>query len=766
MIFSNIIFEATVSEVSYDTATCTLNPLSANPDSEKISNVPLDYKAGSGNSGIFASLKRGTRVIAMHTSGAGIESTVIACRLPKREQLPGNFRSSSGNVPVGTVAYPEMVDGRLVIQGATGSKISLLEDGDISINSIGGSGIYFRSQNTKHSYTLISEDASSFTNAGRTISGAVRRITGAERNLLLGPDRNQEPMFADSFYAKNADDIGFFRGSLPLKVSIGNRKRNPVLAEYRQVINEFVTDSMFTGFDNEVDRIKNNIRLNQDSETYKRNREPGNTLHLAEHELIEIIGGNVVDINGRVLDLNYNVLSYGEANDRVPKTQVDVSYDQAKRISRRGIGWHFQLSTNTISSDLSTSDTNFIFDIDKEGMLKVNIPASSDTGNIPFPSKANFLGLNDQVEIEYSNPTELEPIPVTLRDANGEVVYPDRNSQGGNTHRGTGIRFENSIGNPYFSSGSDGFIESVRVNTTKYHNMYAAAERLIANRIVRVNPPDIGNKKNGRYLPSDLSNTLPFEIHSPDQLILGENINDPSTSETLSAFPKFMSTVVVDPGSPAIFPGGDTVVAGVLYPDNDDNLPQSNLFTSSRSGDNIEAQLEDEISRVGGKSAHLDLGGSIEASIGADNADRKSIMLDTEGSLISWLGKDLNNRSMVLQTDGDMLINVGGSYSGEDPDNRTMNVGRLEIRVNLTDKGFVATQFADGDNPGADSDFIISISEEGFVIGGMKSGVPMIIRNEGPLVLESSSGDVTLKGTQVKTIEAKGKSTTQKVSGR
>lgn len=124
------------------------------------------------------------------------------------------------------------------------------------------------------------------------------------------------------------------------------------------------------------------------------------------------------------------------------------------------------------------------------------------------------------------------------------------------------------------------------------------------------------------------------------------------------------------------------------------NPPYSNGFNSAITGDEVTAEIangQEPAKPVGGKSAHLNLEGSVEASIGKDNYDSKSIVLDTAGSIIAWLGKDKNGRSMVMQTDGDVLWSIGGSYAGNGPDDRQMNKGRFELRVNVTDKNSYVT---------------------------------------------------------------------------
>ena len=147
--------------------------------------------------------------------------------------------------------------------------------------------------------------------------------------------------------------------------------------------------------------------------------------------------------------------------------------------------------------------------------------------------------------------------------------------------------------------------------------------------------------------------------------------------------------------------------------------------------------------RTGGNSLNLNLEGSLISSIGKDSSDQKSILLDTAGSLVAWFGKDRNDRSVVMQTDGSVAVNVGG-YNGE-----TFNEGRLDIRVNVTDKGIVGDAGVGYSEGGRsmpfDSDYIISIGAHGLLISGTTVN-DMLIRNKGDIAIESSEGKVILAG--------------------
>ncbi len=744
--FSELVFEATIKYIDYNSGWCKLEPKNLNPGTYLDALIP--NFAGAGDPGLFIGFRTGTKVVAMYTSGRSPYVTVVGTLLPEENLYPNpmpRVSETPRDMPRGTAGYPVISAGDVYLRGVNSSEVSF-KNGDINIIGVNGYGIRLKKNMDKLSSLHMTEDILQYSNAGRSFFGAIRRMPADLRGLYPTSDLNIAPFFSDLDYTITKP-IGFFTNSKALMRTFDTQKRNPELSEYRFVINEFTTNSMFTGFDDELKRALREKSQFENSETYRRNREPSNVLHMAEHELIEFVGGNLVDINGAILDINYKKLNYGN-NNSVPEEISEKEYEDARKISRRGIGCHFQLSTNTKSDDNSNSIENFVFDIDKEGMLKVNIPASSNSGNIPFSSSADYVaGEGDSIIVENLNPSIKELIPVTLRDENGNPVYPERNAS--NIYRKTGIRVSNEKDPAYFNTSGQITDES-RVNTTKYHNMYAAAERLIANTVSTIYiPPIFAVEKRKSIFSGAGEPTASTPIFKPFEVARAKITN----------FPTDRSTVGVEPGRPAIYHGGGgapyggTAIAGVFYPDRDDESPPYSNTTDDKK------ILNKSVAPVGGKSVNANLEGSIELSVGKDNWDQKSIILDTAGSIISWLGKDKNGRSMIVQTDGDVLFNIGGSY--QPGDNPIMNKGRFDLRVNVTDKKFVSTEFEsdkapeNGGNPGGESDYIISISDKGLVIAGMKKDAPMVIRNDGPLLLESSSAAVTIKGTQIITVDSK-----------
>ena len=144
----------------------------------------------------------------------------------------------------------------------------------------------------------------------------------------------------------------------------------------------------------------------------------------------------------------------------------------------------------------------------------------------------------------------------------------------------------------------------------------------------------------------------------------------------------------------------------------------------------------------------------MDVSVGKDVHDQKSLVLDTAGSVIAWFGKDRNGRSLIVQTDGSVAVNVGGFGTADGAE--SFKKGKFDLRVNVTDKGKLSERepparlMAAGGKHA--SDYIISISEHGLVIAGMKPGAPMVIRNDGDLALESS-GKLSLTASSVEVRE-------------
>ena len=680
---------------------------------------------GGGESGVYSpSITPGSTVLCQNAYSTSREDVFVIGVMPteflKSDDMEVEDRpSGSSKYPTGT-----MEEGDVRIVGQDGGEL-FIKNNKVEISNTAGSGFGLIRKGEESSHYISAESHYHFSDGGNVRSGAIKRVHPNVRPLR--PQQNSTNNVGnDMGYLDSSEDRGLFAGNISSKTSGLDMPRNPRMAENRRVSYEFVYSDAFLGFDVEEKQISSDKPVVADADAMKkisRVTELGNSLYLAPHELIEVIEGNVVDIYGNSYDINYGTVLFGGKNATVPQSNTKVKMEESRRASRRGIGYHFQLSTNSRSTDGVQSNSNFLYDIDKEGVLKVNIPKSTNSGNIPFVSSTNFLNNQGSTTTEAVNKSVKEPIPVTLRSSTGKRVYPEmgvvRDAQ-----RHTGVRFSNS--DEYFPGGEG----TVRVNTTKHHNMYAAAERLIANAINDIVIPFTNNECGFVY--GNIHTDGAFERSH-----VGIDLDGKDKG------PLHMGYVFVEPGAPAIDPGGgpNIVVAGLRRTapadkkGNPINLPFSNSFTIS---DDLSMSVVDGSGEKrlpsGGRSLNANLEGSLELSIGKDNHDQKSFVLDTAGSLVSWFGKDRNGRSVVMQTDGSMLVNVGGSYDSQG----VMNKGEFVLRVNVVDKGTV-----DDDQSkktfNHESDFTITISDAGMVIAGMKSGAPMIIRNNHDIMIESST---------------------------
>ena len=684
-----------------------------------------DPNLGGAESGLYSSLGIGTAVLCQRSLSASRQNTFITSVLPTEalKSVPGYVPD---NAHAGFSPYPvgNMRDGECRLVDDTGSELFLRKKSASIANSVGGS-ISVHRDGEMSGVSLVAEQSMFVTSAGSTRCGSVMRLSPEVRGLRPKGNSSNNVGF-DTRFIDDSDPIGFFQGSNAQHTKSGFGPRNVAVSEYRHVVNEFSSDYGFLGIDIELLQSNSGSAINADAGVMKRLAmcmEPGSNLLLAPHELIEVIAGNVVDIYGNRYDINFGKVLFGASGATVPTAAPGLMFERAKRVSRRGLGYHFQLSTNIGSADIPSTMSNFSFALDKEGIMKLNVPKSSSTGNVPFVSETTFYNESSQIQTSFASDVPKEElIPITLRGSLGNRLLPAM-GMSRMKERGTGVRYTNN--DSYFPDDSDG---DVRVNHTKYHNMCAAAEKLIANTIEEVIIPETNNECGFVYGNSTTDGAFERNFVS----IKNSGGNKPKILH--------MAYAEIEPGQPAINSGGgkSCIIAGKKRSakSHNKNPPFTNSFELDE--DLKSSTVDDSGSKrlnSGGKSANINFEGAIDVSIGKDETDEKSFVLDTAGSLIAWFGADVNNRSVIMQTDGAMLVNVGGSIN---PDSGDMNIGRFDLRVNVTDHGYVGdgTDASDYDHQ---SDYMISIGPHGLVIAGCKSDGRMVIRNAGDLMLESGT---------------------------
>ncbi len=304
---------------------------------------------------------------------------------------------------------PDLRLGELLLHTTDTSKIMMDTDSNIKI---GSDAHYIHTFSGSQQYpesNLISinfQNANHFTQAYREVGGVIKR------------DQNPNPQAASytgdtKLEDDSYDNIFSVIGMDPTSTSndlITGPTKNPPLVEHREIVYEFKYESQVDDDAAEANKYKRGGQSNPTLfTTPNRRNSRADTMSLslvAPNFLIEEVKGTVVDIFGNILDLNRIPIPIGLSADNTLRTNGTVattdskqSYLNIRALERKSIAFHFEINARkdpnpkNQGSDLTINDDNynaklqrsrFFFDIDKEGQFKLNVPASSETGNIPL----------------------------------------------------------------------------------------------------------------------------------------------------------------------------------------------------------------------------------------------------------------------------------------------------------------------------------------------------------------------------------------------
>lgn len=321
--------------------------------------------------------------------------------------------SLAENLPV----LPTLQQGQLLIQATPLAKISL----DVFDNIYMGSDADRLHINLDQHYISSNIDnVFSFSQADRHVVGVVKRDTVINTNF----DQNSklENDDYDPFYTV----IGLDPTATTTSVAVGSNK-NPPFVEDRQMLYEFEYDT-----DISDDLTESHLYGPKNSgtpptpPTLNRRTSRADTLSLTlarPNYLMEVVKGTVVDIFGNILDLNRYPLPVGQGQNTInPNISKDTvaSFLAIKVLERKSLAYHFEINARkdltgsngqlalpdiNSNADYSRPRSRFFFDVDKEGQFKLNVPASSETGNIPLTTRyENYSTFSTD---DNSNPDQL-----------------------------------------------------------------------------------------------------------------------------------------------------------------------------------------------------------------------------------------------------------------------------------------------------------------------------------------------------------------------
>lgn len=243
----------------------------------------------------------------------------------------------------------------------------------------------------------------SFTDAHREITGPVLRDVDVNNSRGLS-----DSTLSGHAYNKTLKSIGLDPRTEP-SVSSSSATRNPALVESREMYYEFSSSFNYTN-DKDEARIYSGEDLSGPL-PFQRKKSRTDTLSLSlDHPnyLVEKIIGTVVDLYGNILDINKSILPNGIIDSlsfRKSEDDSDKVFLKLREQQRKSIAYHFELNARKAGledglpdynkkDDYARSRSRLSVDVDKEGQFKINIPCSSEVGNIPLLVRTeNFSNL-------------------------------------------------------------------------------------------------------------------------------------------------------------------------------------------------------------------------------------------------------------------------------------------------------------------------------------------------------------------------------------
>lgn len=438
---------ATITRVDPDTMTAFVSFRSSSSgitgvgtdDSASVpAQLPISYLSSGG--GFIGGLpSEGTPVVVSQAEGA---SHYFIVAFLARDPA-ARVKTSATKINI-----PSLVKGEITIQANTGGSINLNKDAIVigePINSI--------TFDTSRNILLNTFDYSYIIGQGeRTISGAIKRDRNPKKNYPSSL-RGTDAAYDDNLKIIGMDPIAFVRNS-----NSGDSIRNPARVEKREVIYEYEDYAQVKSNDQELEFYK----TGKFSDTAIIDRRAGRADALSlslisPNYLIESIKGTVVDLFGNILNLNRDIIPIGGKDISAAKIKSTANehdtykniYEQIKRLERNSLSFHFEINTRKETKGSGPPDVNnkddyararsrFFLDIDKEGQFKLNVPASSETGNVGLLTRyENYSTVfpndqskdpNDIVFNELYKDILIEPFYnkqiIVLKDDKGNITGP------------------------------------------------------------------------------------------------------------------------------------------------------------------------------------------------------------------------------------------------------------------------------------------------------------------------------------------------------
>lgn len=646
-IVSNVLRLATVDKVDYSNGVVYTKWMDQAGEDGPIVAIPHPFPGQKGE-GIFTGIRKGNTIaLAMLSNERYIPVALVA--------MPGSYDDllSVAEANFDDIGFPYLNPGDVVIQGATGGQLRYNFNGDVLVNNSFGEGIIYggdSNESVRCSIEVPTPLSYSVSHSGIKALGLVRR------DMRVEEGENYSDYLLDLDAEKILEEVGWdvtkkvayiTRASTTKgKTSINNKHfKNPAFVEDRQLLYEFGKDWYIKDFHTELKRLEDSeVSLGNPTD---RGARRNNVLSLSQtnpNELIEKVSGTLVDIFGNLLTINKIILPTPQGS------KADELLKQIFEINRHTVALHMEINTKKgfgyreglastrkpillenfpdpmISANNARDRSRWALRVDKEGLTTVNIPATSETGNIPLLTRqetSSTLKIDNNGNIQKGKRSDPDGL---YRNSKNQDIFHDQFGPGG-------------------------------VKLTE------ASVNKIENRLS-------GNKTSWKD-ETNIQYTLPKYVEA------GTAFHD-ITQTALSLLKNTINIKASD-----IFDESSVIIADppAITNEVDASVPKAESSIAQR---NSETGLVEGQPNAGGRSAQINLDGSLEMSIGANTIDRVSWVLDTAGAIVTRLGRDRKGRSAVIQADGTVAIEIGGfDFVGEDADDLvdTRFVGRGDSRA-------------------------------------------------------------------------------------
>jgi len=288
---------------------------------------------------------------------------------------------------------PELNDKEFVIQNSDFNKILLSNKNEVVIGSDRAYAHFSHALNNEL-FELNYDQQLNVTSGTINVNGLIKRD---KNNSSIYTNRQTSVLFDKSLVTIGLDP------SVTSNFLLQSKSKNPAFVENRSLTYEFDKKVNIESFSIEKSKYNENKEAKKEYKLENRHLNKANCLSLSleyPNELIEEIKGTVVDTFGNVLDLNRYPISLNKdnitlKNESESEKNKEKVFEELKRKHRKGIAYHFEINARKENNNIDYSDNSnkakdrsrFFVDIDKEGQFKINIPASSETGNVPVLSR-------------------------------------------------------------------------------------------------------------------------------------------------------------------------------------------------------------------------------------------------------------------------------------------------------------------------------------------------------------------------------------------